>query len=320
MLKQACSTNLNQLECSNSRRKSTSKKVSNTAAKIASKIGSWNPTNPSPPTGWCWLRPAKTPKKTNMTNGKSRFWIGDTSSNGWFSILSWLVFRALKKKTASDPLHPRVDPVHPSLQFLHWRSPHSQSLSPANPPPIKKNTGSSKHKIFQHTKQQPALRKKEMHQAKPRLENIRIFHDFLTLPDDSIWVFYFSQLPFCSSAVRRFFHSFFASAEHRLLCGSSNSSQIFSENGRSESQVSQGSLAQWPNVTWIPTKRSPTGNFQPASPCQFTPWGREGAFCRGPRGAPKSVFLQVGYVQPHVAGPCHFVVGHKLRKLKVPIL
>lgn len=56
------------------------------------------------------------------------------------------------------------------------------------------------------------------------------------------------------------------------------------------------------------------------SPCQFTPWGRGGGFCRGPRGAPKSVFLQVGHVQPHIAGTCHLVVGHQLRKLKVVIL
>ena len=74
------------------------------------------------------------------------------------------------------------------------------------------------------------------------------------------------------SAVQQFV-AFFASAKHRLLCGSSNSSQIFSENGRSESQVSQGSLAQWPNVTWIPTKRSPTGNFQPATILGIFFWG-----------------------------------------------
>lgn len=46
------------------------------------------------------------------------------------------------------------------------------------------------------------------------------------------------------------------------------------------------------------------------SPFQFTPWGREGAFCRGPRGAPTSAFLQVGHVHPQKASTCQFVVGH----------
>ena len=173
-------TNLNQLECSNSRRKSTSKKVSNTAAKIASKIGSWNPIIQSEPTGWCWLRPLP-PQKNEHDQWKI------TILNRRY-IFKWLVFYIVmvsfpgfKKKNSFGSTSPQGGSCASISAISTLEITTLRIVVTCEPPPqLKKIQAHPSIRFFNTPNSSQPWGKKEMHQAKPRLENIRIFHDFLT--------------------------------------------------------------------------------------------------------------------------------------------